>query len=434
MKAGIAKGSITPPVGVDLTGYIGRPGPSARVHDELYATALVLDDGATKAAIVSLDILGIDFDQDAALRKDISETTGIRPQNILIASSHTHAGPAAQTLRGCGSPDENYLRWACSRIVSTVQDASCNLCNAGLFVTGAESGLGINRRDWVIEKGAQASETSGRITDPEVKALLVRQDGGQTVLVLNYACHGVVMGGDNMDISADWIGAARDVLEESPWVDTAMFLQGCCGDINPRCRGTFEEVRCAGESIARPLLAALPRAVPLTDPRLRVAWKSVDLPLTDLPPEEELEQEISFRHGEVERMRAEGASRVMLEVDRAMLSWAKDCLKAHEAGGGPSEITVGLQAIAIGPVVVAGIPGEAFCEIGLRIKEMSSADIFVAGYANGNIGYIPTAAAYREGGYETCDAFKYYGTRMIGPQSAGIIIDAMKNLLAQVEH
>ena len=70
------------------------------------------------------------------------------------------------------------------------------------------------------------------------------------VVLFNYACHGVVMGPDNIDVSADWIGAARKTLEENPTIGTAMFLQGCCGNINPGYRGSFEEVKHAGEAVA----------------------------------------------------------------------------------------------------------------------------------------------------------------------------------------
>ena len=115
-----------------------------------------------------------------------------------------------------------------------------------------------------------------------------------------------------------------------------------------------------------------------------------------------------------------------------MLLWAKDACKVQDSGGGPMHVTVPLQAISMGNVTIVAIPGEVFCEIGLAIKEMSKSDIMVVGYANGNIGYIPTAEAYREGGYEVEHAFKRYGLKMIGPKSEEIILGAARSLLAEV--
>lgn len=432
LEAGVARHNLTPPVGVDLTGYIGRPGPSAKVHDDLSVTALVLDDGETRVGIVSLDLLGTDAEQDAALRAKASQVSGIEPGNLLFASSHTHAGPATQLLRRCGTPDDSYLRWAFSQVVSAVEQASKTLKPAELRFFTATSDLAINRRGFVFDRGTQASKTSGVITDPEVSALVVYIDSAAPVLVFNYACHGVVMGSDNVQISADWIGAARSILEDSPVIGMSMFLQGCCGNINPRWRGSFDEVVRAGESVARPVLAAMPQAQRVSGTPVEVAWHSVDLPFLPLPPQEELEQQISYMRGELARKRAEGVPGAQLEVDQAMIWWAEDALKAQKTDGGPTHVTVRLQAVRLGDVTLVALPGEAFCEIGLTIKQMAGPRTMVVGYANGNIGYIPTAEAYAEGGYETDQAYKFYGLSMIGPESERIVLDGVKNLLAEL--
>lgn len=432
MKAGIAKHKITPPIGVDLTGYVARTGSSKSVHDDLYAAALVLDDGATRIGIVSLDIIGIDMEQDAALRAAISSATGIAPGNLLIACSHTHSGPAVGVLRECGDPDEAAVRRLWSQVVAVAEEAAAELAEARLSYAHADSGLAWNRRAWVIEGKVQQSPTSGVITDRTAEALMIEMEGRQPVMLFNYACHGVVLGGDNLNISADWIGAARETLEASGKVGTALFLQGCCGNINPPTHGSFDEVKRAGESVADPLLAALPNAKQIDNPRIRVAWKEVDLPLMQLPAEEELEQEISFRRSELEKGQAEGASLANMQISRAMLGWAQDALKMVSAEGGPKSIRVPLQAISLGGLTLATLPGEAFCEYGLAFRRMTTSEVMPVGYANGNIGYIPTAEAYKEGGYEVDNAIRYYAVKMIGPESEEIILNAMKTLLTEV--
>jgi len=444
MRSGIARVKITPPVGVDLTGYVGRTGPSTKVHDDLFATALVFDDGATRIGLVSVDIIGTDLDQDAALRESISRATGIAPENLMIAATHTHSAPAIGILRQCGVPDEAYIRRLFAQIGAVTAQACENLADVEISYVRAESDLAWNRREWVINAGVQQSPTSGVITDPEIGGLFVepvqekriaRDARNDTiagpVLLFNYACHGVVMGADNLEISADWIGAARSVLESSGMVGTAVFLQGCCGNINPRWRGTFDEVKRAGESVANPLLAALTNARPFENPGIKVAWARVDLPYFPLPSEEALEQEISFQREQMRKFQAEG-NIGQFQIAAAMAGWAEASLKLVLDGGGPESVNVGLQVIRIGDAVLATHPGEAFCEYGLAFRKMTDRPVLPVAYANGNIGYIPTAEAYREGGYEVNDAIKYYGEKMIGPESEAIILEAVKDLLAEV--
>lgn len=433
MKAGISTIDITPPVGVDLTGYGARVGGSTKVHDNLNATALVLDDGEKRVCILSMDVLGTDFAQDKALRKSISEATGINPENILIASSHTHSGPAVGMLRQCGEPDDACVRRLWSQAMAAAKAANEKLVDARLSFARAESELAWNRREGYIKAAAEQKGISGAIlTDPEISALLIEMDEQAPVLLFNYACHGVVMDGDNLEISADWIGAAREALLSSGSIGTAIFLQGCCGNINPRWRSTFEVVKQAGESVAKPILDSLPNAQPIDDPKIKVAWKNVDVPYLPLPPEEELEQEISFRRSEIQKLQAEVGSIISIKTHTAMLEWALDALKMVTEGG-PESVTLGLQAISVGNVVFASLPGEAFCEYGLTFKKMTQSHVIPVGYANGNIGYIPTAEAYAQDGYEISSAYKYYAVKMIGPESESIILDAMNELLAETK-
>src|SRR4051794_8614351 len=107
-RAGAAGLTITPPLGVALTGYGNRPGPAQEVCDPLSARALVLGDGQRSVALLSLDLLGLDTELVDRIRAGVTAGCGVAPEGLLINCSHTHAGPATQTLRGLGARDENY--------------------------------------------------------------------------------------------------------------------------------------------------------------------------------------------------------------------------------------------------------------------------------------------------------------------------------------
>ena len=66
-----------------------------------------------------------------------------------------------------------------------------------------------------------------------------------------------------------------------------------------------------------------------------------------------------------------------------------------------------VHALRIGDGAIVTGPGEIFAEIGLAVRERSPADVTLyAGYTNGCVSYLPTAAALPVGGYEPA-----YGNR-----------------------
>jgi len=78
-KAGVAVANITPPVGVDMTGFGGRPSGAIGIHDDIFAKALVLDDGNHQLIIVTSDLLSLDFDLVKRIRDLIEANIGIPP-------------------------------------------------------------------------------------------------------------------------------------------------------------------------------------------------------------------------------------------------------------------------------------------------------------------------------------------------------------------
>src|SRR5206468_1717248 len=93
LYAGVCETDITPPLGVWMCGYAFRPTGCTAIHDRLYARALVLNDGHAAIAILSMDLLGLDFDLVDAVRAGIERETGIPQAGIMLAATHTHGGP-----------------------------------------------------------------------------------------------------------------------------------------------------------------------------------------------------------------------------------------------------------------------------------------------------------------------------------------------------
>jgi len=128
------------------------------------------------------------------------------------------------------------------------------------------------------------------------------------------------------------------------------------------------------------------------------------------------------------------ASRPMLaRVHGAMLGWADATLAAVRDGTVSTSVPAEVQVVRLDDTAFVGIPGEPFVGLGLRIKEATGMDlVFVCGYTNGDIGYVPTRHEYDEGGYEIDEAFKYYGyPAALAPATGEILITTVLRLIEE---
>jgi len=427
--AGVARADITPPVGVDLCGYGARPGPSTGFHDDLVATALYLSDGSAEVFVLACDLVGLHHDNVAALRRDIEERTGVAQASILIGCSHTHAGPATPCIRYLGNTDPAYFARLLRTLVTTAGEARQRAVPARAGWARADLRVGINRRQ---ARGGQIilGVNDGGTTAPYVDVLSVETRAGTPLARLfSHAAHAVALGGDNTLISADWPGAARRGIEaETPGV-RAMFLQGCCGNINCGERG-WEGVANQGRAAAEAVAQAVARTVFSDRVQVGAARVPLRLPLADSPtvPEAQVAVERARLHLASLPTSANRGIRWMAE---GAVEWSLDRLRLAEAGVHAQTVPFDVQALRLGSGALVGLPGEVFVEYALGIDRASPfAPTLVAAYANGDVGYIPTAAAYQEGGYEVVDAIRYYGTNMPLPESEGLILNAAARALA----
>jgi hypothetical protein len=190
----------------------------------------------------------------------------------------------------------------------------------------------------------------------------------------------------------------------------AQFLQGCAGNANVKVHGDEEQATLVGRRLAEAVLGASRAARPSGTSHLRMVTHTVRLPWGKIHTAEE--------------------ARALLEKkgkqDRRTADWAEAVCRAHERGSIKPCAEVIVQAMRVGDGVFVALPGEVFLEIGLAIKQRASVEnLFVAAYANScEVGYIPTAAAFSEGGYEVDVAPYYYGLFQLSPDCEKILVDS----------
>lgn len=396
MLAGVAQIEITPPVGIALSGYIARRGPALGVHDPLYAKALVLDNGTTQVALVTVDVLGVQRSLVTTVRAAIAAQTGIPAANVLIACSHTHAGPATMFLQGCGEIDPSYLQTLQQHLATVTAQAWANRQPARFGVGHGQVTTGVHNR-----------RNPGAVIDPDLGVLRVdAADGRPLAVLLNYACHPTCVTGENQLLSAEYCGYATARIQQATDAIT-LFFTGAIGDVGPSRRG-WDVLEQIGNAVADEALRVLPTIAVTEWQTLTSVSCTLELPLQPLPTVTELAAFTAEQQrllADPERMQQPYQPQIVA----AMLNWTAATLTTVTAPAAPTTVTTEIQAIRAGDLFFVSAPGELFVELGLAVKANAPTDhLFLCGFGNDNIGYIPTPHAYPQGGYEIADAYKYY--------------------------
>jgi neutral ceramidase len=431
LRTGAVRVNITPYVGINLSGFGGRTKGSVGIHDDLYANAVVLDDGAAKVGIVSCDLLNLDESSVASIREKAERSTGIDGENILISATHTHSGPLTSPLRGFGELDREWVSVLEKKIAGAIFMADNELQDARIGAGKGHAEINVNRRERRDERIVLGVNPGGAI-DYEVGVIRI-DDAEQNpiCIIANYACHPVVLGGSNYLISADYPGYAMGLVEQVQRGNAvAMFLNGTAGNLNPiRVGRTFEEAKQRGTILGAEVVKVCEGIDTSPEIELRVAKEKVELRSGELPSEDELEAIIRKRKSELQSSGRE------YDPDREItLTWAQDALTMVKLGKKSAAVPVEVQILRLGEIILVGIPGEVFVEIGLGIKEGSPFEhTFVAGYTNGCIGYMPTKEAFQEGGYETHSAYRLYGIYPVDQDVAEKMINSSLKLIDSVK-
>jgi hypothetical protein len=426
LEAGTAKVSITPYVGAWMAGFAARDHGSEGIHDDLFARAVVLRAGDAIVGLVGCDLIGLSPDSVARIRERVEAESGIPADCVMVACTHTHSGPTVGPLRHPGL-DPELVHVTERKTAGAVIAASRSTRQAALGAGKGATTIGINRRERHQNGAMRLGRDPGGPVDPELGVLRVDgPDRRPLAIAVTHSCHPVVLGGSNYFISADWPGQASALVERVYPGAVCPFWQGTCGDINSDPVGrTFEDARRLG-ALAGAEAIQVAEAIETTgDVELAVKSIVVDAPLAELPSIDEM-LEIIQRRGEfLRRELAEGRiSQVRHDHDLELL-WAHDVIAEHERGEPRTTRPLELQALRLGEALLITTPGETFVEIGLAIKAASPLEkTFVLGYANGNVGYIQTAAAFAEGGYEVDSAYRFYGIYNFAPGVEKVVTGA----------
>ena len=413
-KAGAAKVDITP---------TQLPKNMEGILDHIYARAIVIDNGATSAALVSVDTGMLGEQVWRTVSQRIEKELGIPAQNLIMNPTHTHsasAGTAEQIFNAIKAAKEK------------LQPARIGYGTGVSYVNVNRNIIDPNTRKWW--EGANYDGPS----DKTVAVIKFETTNGEPIAVYyNYACHAVVTGNTDM-LSGDYPGATSRYIEDS-FDDkiVALFSAGAQGDQNPiYFQQTFDlrDIRIKdyakrGQDISN----AMPpggQGLNKQDPTVKKLLDQQKQMIISMG--QFLGEEVKRVMREMTRMSTDGrifaAQKMVSFPGRNRVGQGRAGVDATYTDG--PDVQLRLSLLMIDDIAIGGCNAEIFNLIAQRFKRESpiGRSIFVS-MANGsaNSGYIPNDAAF---GYQT---FEVLSSRCKPGYAESAIVNGILDLMADAK-
>jgi hypothetical protein len=397
-KAGVARTIITPGDPIWLAGYGGRTEPSQGVLHDIWVKALALEDAlGHQAVLVTSDLLGLPKRMSDVIRYQLEKELGLKKEQVLLNSSHTHTGPVLQDALYDIYPlnaeelhkIEIYSDELVKKIIGLVHQAFAKLEPVEIYSGNGTARFQVNRRNNNESALAGQSELSGP-NDHAVPVLKITKSGGELLAIaFGYACHPTVLGINQW--SGDYPGFAQLELENEHPGAMALFFQGAGGDQNPLPRRTIPLARQYGRTLAAAVDRVIEEDMQRLQPTLSTAYTEIELNLEAPPTLLELTKDYDAYSGYQKR-------------------WAGRMKEKAERGETFQETyPYPLQVWKLGNQPVLALGGELLVGYAIQLKKIFGNNIFVLGYSNDVMGYIPTDKVLLEGGYEGKTSQMVYG-------------------------
>ncbi len=424
LKAGFATTVITPAKPIWMAGYAARTKPAdGKLHD-LYAKAMAIEDrNGNRVVLVTSDLLGFPQDLAAAIAGRAGQEFGLRRDQLILNSSHTHSGPVVRrSLIGAYDlPAEQaalidaYSAELEGKVVALIGRSLKDLAPAKVSYGVGLAGFAMNRRQ-PTPKGIVGGVNPDGVVDRDVPVLRIETpEGRMRGIVFGYACHNTTLTAQFTQYSGDYAGFASLAVEKEHPGTTALFVMGCGADVNPAPRSRLDLAEDHGQELAQAVESVLQGKRTVVSGAVRTAFDLAGLPFATPPDRAAFEARLKDENVFVRRH----AQRMLNRLEKN--------------GKLESEYPCPVQVLRIGDdFTLVAIGGEVVTDYSLRLKKEIAGRVWVAGYSNDVFAYVPSARMYEEGGYEVNESMIYYDHPVaFAPETEGVIIRRVYNLLKQ---
>ena len=435
-------------VGFDITprfhpqfGAWGTTASLTKLDMPLFGGCMAVEQDGRRLIWFGLDLVGETVRGTDAIRDELAQTLGLERQQVVWSTSQTHSGGAlpGSTITGSAvadlsRQDADFADAERKRVMNVCSDAAREAIERLQPVKmrvgrGYCDSMSYNRRFAMPGGGAKFSRDykeglqSGKFFDPTIGLVCFKDmHGGTLGAIFNFCCHPATMiNGDTL--SPDWVGTARQYVQDAIGGAPAMFVQGFCGDVNCyHIFGTPAHARRTGARLGEAAAQAMTTLIPARSEPFDHCWRSIELPCRPMYRREELEAELDVRQVYLEELRADPqaswcggvnfpeqfAPEQKAAAAQIQIDYLKEGLRLLDTGESVRPaLALTLGAIRMGDVAFVYCPGENFTATGMKIRMRSPfVHTLICGDTNGLFGYIGDDAEIDRGGYETDSYWK----------------------------
>ncbi len=426
LQVGTAKVDITSPADALPPGYTS-------VHDPVYARAIVINNGTTRAVLLGADLVGMVDDAYAELTQQITQEVGCPPENILISCTHTHASPRPGAgFRASAPVDPRYVERVKKGLFEAVRQANQTLQPARVGFGTGQFHMNVNRD--AIHPESRTWYQGANLDGPSDKTLsvikFVSLSGEPIAVYINYAMHANLMYMRNQ-IGGDFPGACarylEDVYDEKL---VAIWTSGAAGDQNPLYIRLGEPAVAAMKRSQFAAAGGDPSDVhgiaqftdAVLDPKILDRGTRLIDSIGLLMGEEVIRVMETIRRTATQT-KITGALRTISCPGRRRTNTGREGSPGIYEDAEPIDVRLGL--LTIGSIALPWVTAELFTPIGQRLKEQSPMQQMVlVTLANGSsAGYIPDDSAYER------QTFQVLGSRIKKGYAEGAIVDTLVDLM-----
>lgn len=388
LRVGVGKVSVTP----DAADFPFLPsdtpslntGPGERsfvgVHDEVFARALIMDDGAQRVALVVLEVTAVPAASDMV--KAIAQQLGIRESSVMVAATHTHNVPLFSYAGHDPSPRETKeIERLKQGALAAVRQASAHLRPARVAFGRGEGWVNINNGEQNgLKNGYDPLGPSDKTLDV---VRFISPDGAPIAMLVNYASHAEVMfrsvtRNDGYEVSGDLPGVVSHLLEETPGAaPVVLFTAAAEADQLT----LFKSLQYAGQ-------------LPAADEGAE-GWALLNVQARRLA-ESVLGVIAAMQLGDAQARIDATAGSVTCPGQQLRIDSKTNQVSVEAT----PPVTIPLSMIRVNDIVLAGIGGDVASDIGRRFKAASPvANSMMISMAGDSVGYIFSDASYVHPGH-----------------------------------
>ncbi|MEZ6141721.1 MAG: hypothetical protein R3B84_14210 [Zavarzinella sp.] len=417
---------ISPPLGHPLCG--GWIEPARKIVDPLKALGVILFGAEKPIVLCAFDWVGLRNDANLHVREAIAAGAGTTADQVSVHCVHPHDAPfadvaAQQMLAKAGAGpclDLRFFEQVLDRLTKATKLALEQVVPFTHVGVGQATVNQVASSRRIVKDGkaifSRTSSTKNEVVraypegliDPNLRTLSLWDNETPLACLHFYATHPMSYYGAGQ-VSCDFCGLAREKMQQRYPKTRQIYFTGCAGNITA---GKYND----GAPTNRPILMdrMFQGMKSAFDNSRKMAVKSLNWhvekmqlkPRTEVQFGEESSSTVLQDRKQSPARRGNAAFQIawLKRLDRPVLA---GCLHVNE------------------DTKVLCLPGEAFIEYQLKAHQMAGKEpLFVAAYGDGGMGYIPTANAFLEGGYEPTVALAH-------PDTETILLKTIKTLLGK---